>query len=158
MGYKFFIPQHPVASFHYSAIIICLNGMHKYNKITWQWTVLSCLAASETLHCTITFRLHKYRIYANLMRTSIFKTLKPKKVFAGEYNADRQKVHSLQQWFFITNSILQKKKNNNNKLFFDKPKKKVDLAGLDHPIYRMPGRRSTTTLLRLWQGLSIWSN
>jgi hypothetical protein len=38
-----------------------------------------------------------YRIYANLMRTSIFKTLKPKIVFAGECNAHRQKVHSLQQ-------------------------------------------------------------
>jgi hypothetical protein len=38
-----------------------------------------------------------YRIYANLMRTSIFKTLKPKKAFAGECNAHRQKVQSLQQ-------------------------------------------------------------
>jgi hypothetical protein len=49
------------------------------------------------------------------MRTSIFKTLKPKKVFAGECNAHQQKVHSLQQWVFITNSILQKKT-----LFFGK--------------------------------------
>jgi hypothetical protein len=31
------------------------------------------------------------------MGTSIFKTMKPKKVFAGEYNAHQQKVNSLQQ-------------------------------------------------------------
>jgi hypothetical protein len=48
-------------------------------------------------HFEITVSLNMYRIYANLMRTSIFKTLKPKKVFAGECNVHRQKVHSLQQ-------------------------------------------------------------
>jgi hypothetical protein len=47
------------------------------------------------------------------MRTSILKTLKPKNVYASECNVHWQKVHSLQQWGFITNSI---KKT----LFFDK--------------------------------------
>jgi hypothetical protein len=50
------------------------------------------------LHCIIFVNsTESHSIYANLMRTSIFKTLKTKKVFAGECNAHRQKVPSLQQ-------------------------------------------------------------
>jgi hypothetical protein len=48
------------------------------------------------------------------MRTSIFKTLKPTKVFAGECNVHRQKVHALfttMSFYYELNFPKKKKKN-----------------------------------------------
>jgi hypothetical protein len=108
----------------------------------------------EVLFVLFVLRRLIHRIYANLMHTSIFKTLKPKKVFAGECNAQRQKMRSLQQWVFITNSVLQKKKHNS----LINQRKKADPAGLDHPIYRWQADALPLCCFALWQGLSIWSN
>jgi hypothetical protein len=81
-----------------SNMVEILSYKTQRSALHWQDGVCFCPSLDLT-----------YRIYANLMRTSIFKTLKPEKVFAGECNAHRQKVHSLQQCVFIMNSILQKK-------------------------------------------------
>jgi hypothetical protein len=70
-------------------------------------TLILCMLPLLTLSVVQTHipYLHESNAHIN------FQNLGTKEVFAGECNAHRQKVHSLQQRVFITNSILQQKKN-----------------------------------------------
>jgi hypothetical protein len=87
----------------------------------------------------------KCRIYANLMRTSIFKTLKPKKYLLVNVMHIGKKCTLYNDEFLLRIQFYKKKHYS-----LINQRKKADAAGLDHPIHsRMSDRRSTTTLLCL---------